>query len=524
MFQPDQVIANGEYRLKEKVGEGGFGEVWRAANTQLDRDVALKFVTKVARSANLDEAVRDEGRRLARLLSDSKYGGYIIYVHRVVPGDGEMPAFLELEWMVGGDLQKRIVEGRGLAEERALSYAYQLATALIGAHNHDIVHCDIKPKNVLLDDEGRQCKLSDFGLARRLDEFNKGIWGTPPYMSPEQFDHPESVGKPSDIYSLGVLLYQCLEGRLPFQAHSWRDYARLHREEVPPAMTARVSSDLRALVMDCLAKEAGDRPTAKVVRQRIRGISTAVEVEPTIPRGLKDLQVDVAHVAWKSALPVVKDPKSGLFFTAHGDGRQFYKAGRLPSNLDFYKFVSEQPNAKWSPNVVSMMEHDGGYLETWFLGRPHRGNNDRPVAGVPFQAASDFANWVGGELPTLDDVEAVLGASDDLAKQLHTYMDEQNLPTLQFWCRDEGGLPSDKTRWMYRYIRDSRLRRELARIVRPRHFCFPHYLVLPVIRRAVVDGVLERDTGAPPSDGGGLAVNTEGSSGRSFPRTGSGPG
>lgn len=524
MFQPDQVIANGEYRLREPAGGGGFGEVWRATNTQLERDVALKFVTKVARSASLDEAVRDEGRRLARLLSDAKHGGHIVSVHRVVPGDGEVPAFLELEWMAGGDLQRRIGDGRGLAEERVLSYAQQLSTALIIAHKNRIVHCDIKPKNVLLDGEGRLCKLSDFGLARRLDDLSKGIWGTPPYMSPEQFDHPESVGEPSDIYSLGVLLYQCIEGRLPFRARSWDEYAKLHRGEHPPPITARISADLRDLVEACLRKEPGERPAADVVQKRIRSIGAAVEVEPTVPRGLKDLQVDPIHPAAVTFNSVIRDPKSGLFFVPWGDGRDIYvyKAGRLPSNLDFYKFVSEQPNAKWSPNAVSVRDHDGGYLETWFLGRPHRRSNDRPVAGIPFQAAADFANWVGGELPTLDDMESVLGRNDDLVKQVHAYMDEQGLPTLQFWCRDEGGLPTDKHRWMYRYLRDSRLQRELARVVRPRHFCFPHYLVLPILSADVVQEVLDRDPPPPPPPGG--PGGPEGISGRTYTgrRTGTG--
>ena len=266
------------YQVIDRVGEGGMGVVYRARDTRLDRDVALKFMVH---AAAVDSQQADRFRREARALAALNHPN-ILTIHDIGEDNG-LP-FLVLEWVGGGALTAAWLK-RPLSMEELLRILVPIAEALGAAHAHGIVHRDVKPANVLVCDDGR-IKLADFGLAKFRDlnrevTRTSGVIGTVAYMSPEQARDDE-VGPPSDVFSLGVLAYELLTGRLPFTGES------------PGAVIAAILSGrhrpltevgnqfpegLAAIVERCLESQPGDRfPSGADVAQALRLASSgAVE-------------------------------------------------------------------------------------------------------------------------------------------------------------------------------------------------------------------------------------------------------
>ena len=204
------------YRVVERVGEGGMGVVYRARDTKLDRDVALKFMVHAAR-VNHEHA--DRLRREARALAALNHPN-ILTIHDI--GDADGLPFLVLEWVGGGALSDSSCSARCRSPSFSGSCC-RLSEALGTAHAHGIVHRDVKPANVLVSEDGR-IKLADFGLAKFRDlardlTQTAGVVGTVAYMSPEQASGGE-VGPASDVFSLGVLAYELLTGERPFKGES----------------------------------------------------------------------------------------------------------------------------------------------------------------------------------------------------------------------------------------------------------------------------------------------------------------
>ena len=204
-----------QYRVIERVGEGGMGVVYRARDTQLDRDVALKFMVR-AGGVNGDAA--DGLLREARTLAALNHPN-ILTIHDI--GDTGGVPFLVLEWVAGGSMAG--LHSRPFSPEEFMRVALPVADALAAAHAHGIVHRDVKPGNVLLCADGR-VKLADFGLAkfhdRDADVTRTGtVAGTIAYMSPEQASGSDA-GPASDVFSFGVLTYELLTGTAPFRGDS----------------------------------------------------------------------------------------------------------------------------------------------------------------------------------------------------------------------------------------------------------------------------------------------------------------
>jgi pimeloyl-ACP methyl ester carboxylesterase/tRNA A-37 threonylcarbamoyl transferase component Bud32 len=271
------------YRLIERVGEGGMGVVYRARDTKLDRDVALKFMVHAPR-VNSEHA--DRLRREARALAALNHPN-ILTIHDIDEADG-LP-FLVLEWVSGGALNAAPLQ-RPLSTGEFLRIVLPVADALGAAHQHGIVHRDVKPANVLVCDDGR-VKLADFGLAkfRDLDRDvtrTAGVVGTVAYMSPEQAIGDE-VGPTSDIFSLGVLAYELLTGRLPFNGDSPGAVigAILTGRHTPlTEMRGQIPVELAAVVERCLEREPGARfqcgsDVARALRRALSGNELPVPVE-----------------------------------------------------------------------------------------------------------------------------------------------------------------------------------------------------------------------------------------------------
>jgi tetratricopeptide (TPR) repeat protein len=245
------------YELLESAGAGGMGVVWKARQRELGRVVALKFIGgHPGAGAELRERLRAEAEAVARLQHPNIVQ---IFEARFPPGaDG----FLAMEFLDGGTLRQRL-DGRPLAPDPAATLVRDLTRAVAHAHERGIVHRDLKPGNVLFAADGTP-KVADFGLAKVLDADPRTdtgrVLGTPDYMSPEQTRGVS--GPPTDVYALGVILYECLTGRTPFRGVTPVDTLALIRDTDPVPVRRLVASapaDLETVALKCLAKPPGER-------------------------------------------------------------------------------------------------------------------------------------------------------------------------------------------------------------------------------------------------------------------------
>jgi len=258
----------GHYRILEKLGEGGMGEVYLAEDTELDRQVALKLLRpEMADAPERLERFRCEAKAAAALNHPS-----IVTIYSIEEADGQ--PFLTMELVDGKTLDHHIPEG-GITKDRFLNLAVPLADALGIAHTKGIVHRDLKPANIMVTDEG-QVKILDFGLAKlrgttsveadseleTLGFSQEGLlMGTVPYMSPEQVQGKE-VDYRSDIFSLGVVLYEMATGKRPFEGeNSARLISSILRDEPRPVaeINHEASHRLSRAIRRCIEKDAERR-------------------------------------------------------------------------------------------------------------------------------------------------------------------------------------------------------------------------------------------------------------------------
>jgi eukaryotic-like serine/threonine-protein kinase len=262
-------ILDGRYRIVGLLGRGGMGEVYRAEDLKLGEPTALKF---------LPLSLRQDGAALARLHREVRTARQITHrnvvrVHDVGEVDGQ--PFLTMEYIPGEDLSSLLRRIGRLPEDKAVQLARQLCAGLAAAHDRGVIHRDLKPANVMIDHEGH-AKISDFGLAGLAAELaGREVAGTPAYMAPEQLLEGR-VSFASDIYSLGLLLYEMFTGRRAFEAASREDLERLHRETSPASISASIEGidpRLEALVRRCLDPATERRP------------SSAIQVAAALPGG-----------------------------------------------------------------------------------------------------------------------------------------------------------------------------------------------------------------------------------------------
>ena len=249
----------GHYKILDQLGAGGMGVVYRARDLELDEEIAIKTLRpELLTDATLLARFKDE-IRLARRLSDQN----IVRTHDF--GEWSGVCFLTMEY-VEGITVRELLDTRGrLGTSSTLAIATQLAHSLSVAHEHGVIHRDIKPQNLLLDDAG-VLKVMDFGVARLAERSSTLtevglVLGTPAYMPPEQL-LAEPVDARSDLYAAGVVLYECLTGKPPFEAASVTSLvAKLLTQEARPpvAVNAEIPPALSALIMRLLAKKPDDR-------------------------------------------------------------------------------------------------------------------------------------------------------------------------------------------------------------------------------------------------------------------------
>lgn len=261
----DSTILNNRYRLGELLGTGGMALVYQAQDTLLDRPVAIKMLREpYASDPSFRARFLNEARTSARLDHPNIVHIYDVGIHQINPQQ-EQP-YIVMEFVNGQDLKTLIRRQAPLRVPQALEFARQICAAIGVAHRAGLVHCDIKPQNVLVTQTG-QVKITDFGIARAFQKDSgdasdeRVIWGSPHYIAPEQVQGQASTPA-SDVYSIGIVLYEMLTGVPPFHSEDPNELALKHLQEEPAPMTSfnpRIPPRLEWLVRKVLAKEPAAR-------------------------------------------------------------------------------------------------------------------------------------------------------------------------------------------------------------------------------------------------------------------------
>jgi serine/threonine-protein kinase len=278
------VFAN-RYEIQDSAGKGGMAIVYRAHDRQLDEEVALKFLRS--------EALRDDPTLLDRFKQEIKLSRRI--THRNVVrihdfGESNGVSYISMEFLDGVTL-KELIRGRGaMPIGVGLGFAKQMCRGLEAAHSQGVVHRDIKPQNMLILSEAVELKIMDFGIARRQTMKEAApdssltsagmVMGTPDYMPPEQAQG-QAADFRSDIYSLGVVMFETFTGKLPFTGDSISKIVWGHIQSPPPrprALNPRIPPDLEDLILRCMAKDPAERPqNVDEVLDALSAVSSRVE-------------------------------------------------------------------------------------------------------------------------------------------------------------------------------------------------------------------------------------------------------
>jgi serine/threonine protein kinase len=252
-------VLNKRYQLLETVGKGGMAVVYRARDLMLERFVAVKVLREgTSRDPTFQARFRQEAKAAANLSHPN-----IVTVHDFGLDHGQL--FLVMEYVPGTDLKTLIKQRGHFSLEEAVALMIQACAGIGYAHRSGLVHCDVKPQNMLVTPDMR-LKVADFGIVRALatiqpDEKSDVVWGSPQYFAPEQASG-SAPSPASDVYSLGIILYEMLTGSLPFHADSAAELTRQHIEEVPPPlsdMVPDISPTLEKILTKVLSKEPSQR-------------------------------------------------------------------------------------------------------------------------------------------------------------------------------------------------------------------------------------------------------------------------
>jgi tRNA A-37 threonylcarbamoyl transferase component Bud32 len=421
------------YRLDAQIGAGGMSTVYRAFDTVLERQVAIKLMHReIASDSDQLERFRREARAVAQLNHPHVVGV-------IDAGEDNGTPYIVFEYVEGETLKDRIRRHGRLPVGEAVAYAIEVSRALGAAHEHQIVHRDVKPQNVLIDEEGA-AKVTDFGIARSLTEegltADGRVLGTTDYVSPEQA-LGQDVGPQSDLYSLGIVLFEMLTGDVPFHGENQVSVAMKHvREDLPDVQLRRpeVSSALAAVVDRATAKDLGRRYASD--RELIDDLEDVLAIEAarsgqttgeatavirTLPaRARRRLPLRMRHpVALLIALVLIGAAVAVVLILAADraqKGAQNTRNFRPPPSTGLVPFSLKQGNAKDYDPVGGDGEHplqaklvvDGETSTSWSTERYEGGvlNNkpgvgiyviaDPSVAARAIEVVTPTRGWAGG--------------------------------------------------------------------------------------------------------------------------------
>jgi hypothetical protein len=292
-FVPGDILSE-RYRIVGLLGRGGMGEVYRADDLKLKQPVALKF---------LPTSLNTDGAALARFYKEVSVARQISHrhvcrVYDVAEYGGEH--FISMEFVRGEELSSLLKRIGRVPQDKAVEVARQLCAGLAAVHERGVLHRDLKPANIMLDEHG-EVRITDFGIAALAVEDPREMSGTPAYMSPEQLDGQELTAS-SDIYSLGLVLYELFTGRKAFEATSLPELLRLRRSDTTPTSPAEHVPDLDPLIervmFRCLERDPSKRP------------ASALQVAAALPGG-DPLAAALAAGETPSPEMVAAAPKQG---------------------------------------------------------------------------------------------------------------------------------------------------------------------------------------------------------------------
>jgi len=343
----ESVVLNDRYRLLELIGSGGMAVVYRGVDTLLQRPVAVKV---------LREGFAGDPSFLARFQREARSAANLDHPNVVtvydVGQDGDRH-YIVMEYVDGQDLKTLIRQRGRIGVHQALDIALQISAGVGHAHQAGIIHCDIKPQNVLLTRDGR-AKVTDFGIARALSGSDvtesETVWGSPLYFSPEQ-----AAGEPpspaSDVYSIGIVMYEMLTGTPPFHAEKPTALALMHMREEPPPLAVRnpqVPSQLEWMVRKVLAKEPAARyRTAEQLVQVLEEYQKHSEQmtgwQPAVPSAPPPTLPPLDTAVEPESPSVLKSPPAWLDW-ALGGIAFVAVVGLIPLWLAVYRAYSARPS------------------------------------------------------------------------------------------------------------------------------------------------------------------------------------
>jgi tRNA A-37 threonylcarbamoyl transferase component Bud32 len=315
----------GKYKIIEEVGRGGFATVYKAVDTTLDRTVALKSLEpRLLREPTFAERFQRE----AKLAANLKHPNVVI-IHEF--GWEAGTAYMAMEFLEGRTLKKVILEEGALSSRRIVNIVGQIASAMDYAHERGLVHRDIKPSNIMVEADDH-VTVMDFGIAKAATltglTTTGQIFGTPEYMSPEQAEGVEEPDARSDIYSLGVVVYEMLTGKVPFSGTTPLSIMLSHANKPPPQpsqINPDVSPALEAVLLKALAKKPEDRYSraGELSRALAEAFEAAAGVEaptavPVIPEETTEAFEAAARVEAPTAVPVIPEDTTEAFEAAAG--------------------------------------------------------------------------------------------------------------------------------------------------------------------------------------------------------------
>jgi serine/threonine protein kinase/photosystem II stability/assembly factor-like uncharacterized protein len=373
----------GHYRLTAKIGEGGMGVVYRARDEELNRDVAVKVLA----AGMLEQLGQDHLLKEAQTASALNHPN-ICTIYQIGRVDGGFYLVMEL---VEGQPLDEMAHSTKLTTEAVIRYGVQIADALAHAHDRQIVHRDLKGGNVVITPDGR-VKVLDFGLARRLDQAtvdavtraqasvdrDRSIVGTLPYMAPEILTG-EAASYQSDIWALGVLLYEAITGQLPFGGTTPYGLSAAILHELPRPLPASVPPGLSAVIMRCLAKDLRDRfQRAGDIRLALETIQSAAIVseprreEPTGPRTIVLRGIQHLDVKNGDVLLLLGTTKGAFLAKSRSDRKHWDVAGPYFHGQSVYSLAYDSRNGRhrlWastgSPLWGTYLRSSDDFGKTW---------------------------------------------------------------------------------------------------------------------------------------------------------------
>jgi len=292
---PGMLIAE-RYRIVSLLGHGGMGEVFRADDLTLGQPVALKFLPESMTDQSMVARFRNEVRIAHRISHPNVCRVYDI-------GETNNQVFLSMEYVDGEDLSSLLRRIGRLPRDKALEIARKICGGLAAAHDKSVLHRDLKPSNIMLDGRG-EVRIMDFGLAGVAHEIEDVRSGTPAYMAPEQLVGKEVTAR-SDIYALGLVLYELFTGKPAFEGKTHDEIVRVRRESTPrrPSTLVRdLDPAVELVILRCLEEEPDNRPSSALIisaalpgGEYLIAIYRSDDYDPSVETAAMDRDIDVLN-------------------------------------------------------------------------------------------------------------------------------------------------------------------------------------------------------------------------------------